>query len=826
MADNHHNAFRYHFGKKGDFELILGSDPDCDIPFEKFQGRISPKHIKLRREGDRLFLRGIRSAKKTCINGKEIGTRRWHEVTLNDEVFLGEKKEAGGKKEAAGVELVIKPTFLFGMERVSLIAHDLYYAIKTTFFKLTDLKGLGEKDVPQELIDRLKDLEEEYADEKAFAEALAQKLSDKAQARKYAPTISEHARAERRILTNHISLKADPGTLIGIMGPSGAGKTVLLNLLSGYTKPQTGRVTVGNFDVHESFGMIKDIIGYVHQEDILIPQLTVEQSLNYAFRLRYPDRKYEVRKKCMEDVLGKMGFAKDKLTKLLKTKIGSSELRGLSGGERRRVNIAHELIRDPLLLFLDEPTSGLSSVDSEYVVGYLKQICEEKQVAMLMTIHQPSEDIFNQLDKLLLVNVGGNIVYFDSPKNVVPHFREHSGESTEGNPADYVLRVLKRESWISDMTPEELHQNYQKESLQSDMEVEVPQEEDKAERKKNAPLKEIRRRIYDPVYQLGLLLGRNIQVKLSDKKNLALLILQAVIISFLLIITFKGFLSDYEGLDRFARTWSEFTGQYDKAIETKTPLVLESAFRKSKEWADEKANQVIWGEHTAQRRAAILFLLIASAIWFGVINASREIVSEKLILKRETRGSLCISSYLTAKICILLMIAIVQTLILLAAICIFLLPVSPMKFLKFWGVLILTSTAASSLGLWVSAMARNEQESLTWVPIIVIFELFMGGLVRPVKFLGDMAEHVSHLAIQKWFFKAMLIFDSDEHPVLFQIGNLDDKDPFNYIRFTEKIIADIFFDPSSASWSHWPWIGLHTVIPLLVAYAWLKRKYP
>ncbi|OQY57248.1 MAG: hypothetical protein B6245_17245, partial [Desulfobacteraceae bacterium 4572_88] len=486
--------------EKGDFEIFLGASSECDYIF----ANLSPMHAALKREGDRLFLRDLDSSQGTLINEKKISTK-WHEITLNDKVLLGE------------IELEIKPRLLLGRDRVGLDAQNLFFSIP----------------------DRSKGL----------------------------------FRSTRRVLTNNVSVSAEPETLIGIMGPSGAGKTVLLNLMSGYLRPEKGRVMVGNFDVHKSFGLIKDIIGYVPQDDTLIPELKVLQSLHYSLRLGYPDMKASVRQKLIESVLEGMGFTTgSRLEKLLHTKIGSPEQRGLSGGERRRVNIAHELVRNPLLLFLDEPTSGLSSVDSEHVVSLLKDICTERKVSVLMTIHQPSGPIFNLLDKLLLVSTGGNIVYFGPASDVVSYFREHSEESTEGNPAEYVLRVLaNRHSWKSPLSPEELCRKQQSDQHEHEHQDEAPPAEARKRRqvRKKSPL----------MYQFLLLAKRNIHVKASDKASLALLLFQAIIISALLVFTFRGFQTDYVPFDQFAKTWFHFVSQYDEAVARQDTVVAEPLFR-------------------------------------------------------------------------------------------------------------------------------------------------------------------------------------------------------------------------------------------------------
>lgn len=734
MSEKH-----YKIEKKGDFEILLGSGSECEYVFGDFGHEISPKHAMLKRSGDRLFLKDLGSSRGTIINGKKIGVS-WHEITLHDQVFLGQ------------VPLEISPTLLLGRDRVGLEAYDLYYTIPP-----------------------------------------------------------------KRVLSNHISVSAEPGTLTAIMGPSGAGKTVLLNLMSGYLRPESGRVMVGNFNVHESFGLVKDIVGYVPQEDTLIPELTVHQSLHYCLRLGYPDMEEHTRQTLIENVLERMGFSQDRLPKLLNTKIGSAEQRGLSGGERRRVNIAHELVRNPLLLYLDEPTSGLSSVDSEHVVKLLKDICTDSQVTMLMTIHQPSKDIFNKLDNLLLMNIGGNVAYFGPACDAVAYFEELTQKKCgDTNPADYILKIL--DEWDAPNPPETYFLEKQQKSdkdISSDSPVTLKK-----------PLK-LQRKYSYIIYQFFLLLQRNLVIRFSDKLSTSLLILQAIIISILLILTFEGFSKDFADADKFAKSWYRFVPQY---YEKGHALNLKELKQESMTWADN--NHSLIGESSAQRRVSILFLLIASALWFGIVNGSREIVSEKTTLKREAKGHLCVSSYLTAKICMLCIIAIFQTLILLCLTA-FMLGISALGFMQFWLVLILTSTAASSLSLLISASVRTEQASLMAVPIMIIPQLFLGGLIRPIRFLADAAAeklHFTDIILQKWAFKAILSFDSGQNAnVLVQHINFKENHILKALSFAPETMTDVFFGYSAPVFSvHTDAvliILLHAFIPLCLTYLVLKKKH-
>ena len=141
-----------------------------------------------------------------------------------------------------------------------------------------------------------------------------------------------------KIICDGAYIRASSATLTAIMGPSGAGKTVFLNMINGYTIPSEGRVLInGKMDLHSEFKTVRDYIGYVPQDDIMIPELTLRQSLNYRLRLRYPDMAFSVRERLIEETCKSLGFKGNELKTFLDTVIGSPEsgISGLSGGEKK-----------------------------------------------------------------------------------------------------------------------------------------------------------------------------------------------------------------------------------------------------------------------------------------------------------------------------------------------------------------------------------------------------------------------------------------------------------------------------------------------------------
>ncbi|KAJ1890009.1 hypothetical protein LPJ66_007720 [Kickxella alabastrina] len=207
--------------------------------------------------------------------------------------------------------------------------------------------------------------------------------------------------AAYRVILNEINGEVRAGETIAIIGSSGAGKTTLLNALSGRIigGSLTGRVLYHGAQRHPS--SFRRLTAYVQQGDIMHPLLTVEETLDYASKLRLPNSLHTAKDK--RDRVAKI-IKQLRLESVRKSQIGDMKVRGVSGGERKRVSIGTELLTNPSLIFLDEPMSGLDSNSSQLVVELVKQIVNERRIAALMTIHQPSARIFNLFDKVILLS--------------------------------------------------------------------------------------------------------------------------------------------------------------------------------------------------------------------------------------------------------------------------------------------------------------------------------------------------------------------------------------------------------------------------------------
>ncbi|KAJ2799902.1 hypothetical protein H4R20_004258 [Coemansia guatemalensis] len=241
----------------------------------------------------------------------------------------------------------------------------------------------------------------------------------------------------RRVL-NGISGSIYPGELVAIMGSSGAGKTTLLSILSG--RVQGGRLEgdIRFQGAKRNPHTFKRMLAFVEQDDLMYPSLTVEETLMASAQLRLPDGKYSLddKKARVSTVLRQL-----RLSHIKDSMIGGGGMRGVSGGERKRVSIGSELVTDPSILMLDEPSSGLDSSSAEMVVALTKEMSRERNLCTLMTIHQPSTEMVAQFDKIILL-AQGKLVYMGPADQAVSYFEHLGYPSTNSNPANFFIDLM------------------------------------------------------------------------------------------------------------------------------------------------------------------------------------------------------------------------------------------------------------------------------------------------------------------------------------------------------------------------------------------------
>ena len=595
-------------------------------------------------------------------------------------------------------------------------------------------------------------------------------------------------------LCNGAYLRANPGSLTAIVGPAGCGKTVLLNLLAGYLKPDDGRVTIGEtFDPNRDLRKLRDFLGYVPQGDILIPDLTVHQSLDYRLRLKFPDMERNTRTRLIQDTCKQLGFEGERAGKFLNTLIGSSNgaRRGLSGGERKRANIAHELIARPVLLFLDEPTTGLSSSDADRIVALLRHISRDEVTTVAATIHQPSRYSFTHFDNVLALTYGGRIAYYGPTDGIIEYLERVTGSQCQSaNPAEYVMDIVSNPGAAQELSAAFEEKPPPRTSLP------LPRESQEAEGAAKRPAVQL-----EPLRTLSRiwsLAERNFTVLASDRSNLLLNLLQAPLIALLMLVAFQNLGVDFQEYDKVASTiyfFDEAKAPFEAARET---IEVDTLFESAKQEA--ARHKDVFSPAAGRLRGSIYFILIASSIWFGTLGGCREIVSEKAILRREVRSCTGLGAYLSGKMVVQVILRGVQTGLLAVMCAPALLQLPWSGTFELWGILWLVSVTAACLGLLISSLAASSAVALTAVPVIIIPQLLFGGLLRPLSHIPAEASWTrlaAMLNIQRWGFQASLYVDELANRITLQQGAGSGFSgrywEMNILTFGRTTLAEFFF---------------------------------
>ncbi|KAJ3385620.1 hypothetical protein HDU84_002103 [Entophlyctis sp. JEL0112] len=227
-----------------------------------------------------------------------------------------------------------------------------------------------------------------------------------------------------KTLLENVGGEFKAGRMVSIIGPSGVGKSTFLNTVMGKIGKVDGKITVNGDSV--SLSTLKKLIGYVPQDDIMTRELTVKEVIHYSARMRLP-RKWSNDKvdSFVDSILHLLN-----LTNIGNNFIGDELKRGISGGQRKRVNIGMELAAAPLALFLDEPTSGVDSTSALQITKILRRL-SRIGLTVVCIIHQPGDELFNTFDDVCMFEEGGKLAYFGPVKDAKSYF-EGQGFSFEG----------------------------------------------------------------------------------------------------------------------------------------------------------------------------------------------------------------------------------------------------------------------------------------------------------------------------------------------------------------------------------------------------------
>jgi len=519
---------------------------------------------------------------------------------------------------------------------------------------------------------------------------------------------------EGHAAVDNVSFSVEEGKLIGIMGASGSGKTTLMNLMSGIQKPSSGSVKINGLDVSKDNIQLEGVFGYVPQDDLLIEDLTVFENLFYAACQCFRDKSREEIGELVNQTLSNLG-----LLEKSKLKVGSPFNKVISGGQRKRLNIALELIREPLVLFLDEPTSGLSSRDSENLMDLLRDLTLKGKL-IFTVIHQPSSEIFKMFDKVVILDQGGCMAYFGNPVDSVIYFKtldvqinSNQGECPScGNVNPEVIFNIIETQVVDEfgkytekrkVKPNEWANTYSsKNPFKQVPEIKEP------------PHKNLRRP--GRLRQFRIYFSRDLKSKISNNQYVLLTLLEAPILGFVL-----SFIIRYI--------------------------------------PDPDSNIYIFSEN--ENIPIYIFMSLIVALFLGLTISAEEIFRDRKILKRERFLNLSRNSYLISKVAILIFISAIQTL-LFVSIANPILGIKGMYF-HYWLALFTTAFCANMLGLNISASFNSAITIYIVIPLLIIPMMVLSGAMFPFDKLNrkignvDKVPLIAELMPTRWTFEALIV---------------------------------------------------------------------
>ncbi len=514
----------------------------------------------------------------------------------------------------------------------------------------------------------------------------------------------------------HVKIHEGPGKLIGIMGASGAGKTTLLNVLAGLVKPTEGQILINGFDLHKQKEKIHGVIGYVAQDDLLIEELTVYQNLYYNAKLCFANFTEEQLHERVMQVLENLGLDQRK-----DLRVGNALDKTISGGQRKRLNIALELIREPAILFLDEPTSGLSSRDSENVIDLLKELSLKGKL-IFVVIHQPSSDIYKMFDKMIIMDTGGYPAYYGPPVEAVTYFKKSTLQvdanrgqcETCGNVnPEQIFNIIEAK------VVDEYGQPTAKRKITPPQWYDLYKDRfriNKVEDIKEEPPHSLF--LPNKFKQTWIFTLRDTLSKLSNKQYLLINLLEGPMLAIILafIIKYKSAPGGHAYFFRFNDNFPAF-----------------------------------------------IMMSIIVALFMGLTVSAEEIIRDRKILKRESFLNLSWNSYLLSKLIILFTLSAIQTFsfVLLGNL---ILEIEWSMLLPFWFVLFSVSCLANVLGLNISSAFNSAVTVYVLIPLLLIPQMILSGLLFSFDKLNDLISTkgkvpvVADMMASRWAYEALAVY--------------------------------------------------------------------
>jgi len=534
-----------------------------------------------------------------------------------------------------------------------------------------------------------------------------------------------------------ISFAVNRGELVCVMGASGSGKSTLLTVLAGQLQPTSGQVFLNGQSLYPNLDTLKRYISYIPQEDAFDEHLTIEENLQFAAAMRSPHLSRRDRMRRLEAKLLELGLGERR-----DAVVGSAVKKTLSGGERKRLNIGLDMIGMSDVYLFDEPTSGLSSKDSEHVIEIIRSMAHNKII--IVTIHQPSSKLFQMFHKAILLDKGGQLVFFGTPSDMLRYFAEAEHQHQFGaelgacpscgtTRPEFIFDVL--ETPLRDLSGDIIYEENNRGQLVAARRYSPEFWRDKYEafrliqdvkqvslrKEPVAPLpaaptqkKRLPFRWHDEWTQFRTLLRRSFVSKLRNRANLIITIGVAPVLALLIATTLR---------------YSD-SGKYDFA--------------------------------SAYHIPTFLFLSLIVVMFLGLTNSADDIIRDRAVLQRERNLNVRLPYYVISKTLTLGVFALIQS-VLFVLIGNYVLEIRGM----FWadlGIMLITAMGGVSLGLVVSSLVADPKTAANIVPLVLIPQIIMGGAL--IKY-EDMNRNLALVyALTHWF---------SEHPSKEQAKKMESK---------------------------------------------------
>jgi len=466
-------------------------------------------------------------------------------------------------------------------------------------------------------------------------------------------------------LLDNVSLSIQPNEFVGLLGPSGAGKSTFMDALNGMRPASGGSVLINNLDLYQHLDSLKQSIGYVPQDDIIHRELTVYRTLYYVAKLRLSGdvSKAEINQ-IIDEVMDVTGLSERR----------DVPINQLSGGQRKRVSIAVELITKPSVIFLDEPTSGLDPATEEKIMVLFRQIAESGRTVILTTHAMENVKLF---DKIVLL-MRGKLAFYGRPDEALKHLGAASFKELYDKLEEPIEAKLKMGGGNRQQVTEQVAEEWKQKFI-------------------NTP--QYRKNVYEPLKQLGSLQSPGVQKKRS--------------------LGVFGSIRQFMTLSR--RYWEVlFRDKLNLFIlMIQAPIIAVLTY-------------LVMGED--QPRDFAYFVLSLVAVWFGTSVSAREIIRERPVYNRERMVNLGLMPYVMSKLFVLGFIVGLQCLFLFVPLKLMdlsgLMPM-PGEFLgipQLWAML-LTAGVGIALGLLISGLVKTSEMATSLVPLILIPQILFSGLV-------------------------------------------------------------------------------------------------